>query len=135
MEGSIGGIVIDASFQVSNGRPVYRIKAFVGWDNAASDQSVWEGMVDAQMGKVVGTSQRIALGHLDPQDRKGLAGLHAWDVSLGEAATAAEDYGGGKAIGVHLTERNGESIFEVTLVKNMSPINVAVDAINGYVIS
>ena len=72
-ESMIGGIVIDANFQISNGRPAYVVKISLGWDH-----SVWQGMIDAQTGKVIGKGKTIPEDQLDQKDRSDLAGLHEW---------------------------------------------------------
>lgn len=129
-EGTMGGIVIDANFQISNGRPAYMVRTFLGWD-----RSVGEEMVDAQSGNLIGHGKEIPRDMLDRREQSTLSKLRPWDVSLGEAVTAAEDYGSAKAISVRLMERNGETVFEVTIVRNASLIRLAVDATDGHVIS
>jgi hypothetical protein len=63
------------------------VKIFLGWDH-----SVWEGMIDAQTGKVIGKGETISEDQLDQKDRSDLAGLHDWYASLAEAVVAAEIY-------------------------------------------
>jgi uncharacterized membrane protein YkoI len=134
-ESTMGGIVIDANFQVSNGRLVYVVKAFLHWDKPAADRSMCEETIDAQEGSVIAKGKAIPQGMLDQENQSKLSGLHPWYASLGEAVTAAEDYSHGKAISARLTERKGHSIFEVMTVKDASVINVAVDAADGHVVS
>jgi uncharacterized membrane protein YkoI len=129
-ESTIGGIVIDANFQISNGRPVYVVKTFLGWDH-----SVWDGMIDAQTGKVIGKGQAIPEDQLDQKDRSDLAGLHEWYASLAEAVVAAEYSGSGRPISASFKETNGQVFFEVTVVKNASATKIFVDAKDCHVIS
>jgi uncharacterized membrane protein YkoI len=72
---------------------------------------------------------------LDGQEQSTLSGLHPWDVSLGEAVIAAEDYGSGKAIGARFRESKGQTLLEVTVVKGTSLTKLAVDATDGHVVS
>ena len=129
-ESMIGGIVIDANFQISNGRPAYVVKISLGWDH-----SVWQGMIDAQTGKVIGKGKTIPEDQLDQKDRSDLAGLHEWYASLAEAVVTAEYSGGGRPISASLKERNGQIIFEVTVVKNASATKIFVDANDCHVVS
>src|SRR5438270_1979362 len=84
-EGTVGGVVLEARFRVSHGRPVYFMKTFFGWDESAPEQSVWQGVIDAHTGKVIGKGRTIALSKLDRGDRSALARLQPWYASLGEA--------------------------------------------------
>jgi uncharacterized membrane protein YkoI len=130
IESTLGGVVIDAKFQISNGHPVYIVTTSLAWD-----KSVCEGTVDAQTGDLIAKGKVIPDARLDQKSRSVLAGLHEWYASLGEAIVAAQDSSGGKPISAHLTEREGRAFFEVTLVKGASTIEVVVDANDGHVVS
>jgi uncharacterized membrane protein YkoI len=130
IESMLGGVVIDAKFQISNGHPVYIVKTSLAWD-----KSVCEGTVDAQTGNLIAKGKPIPDARLDQKSRSVLAGLHEWYASLGEAVVAAQDSGGGQPISSRLTERERRAFFEVTLVKGASTIEVVVDANDGHVVS
>jgi uncharacterized membrane protein YkoI len=130
IESTLGGVVIDAKFQISNGHPVYIVKTSLAWD-----KSVCEGTVDARTGNLIAKGKAISDARLDQKSRSVLAGLHEWYASLGEAVVAAQDSSGGKPISARLTEREGKVFFEVTLVKGASTIKVLVDANDGHVVS
>jgi uncharacterized membrane protein YkoI len=130
IESRLGGVVIDAKFQISNGHPVYIVETSLAWD-----KSVCEGTVDAQTGDLIAKGKAIPDARLDQKSRSVLTGLHEWYASLGEAVVAAQDASGGKPISARLTEREGRAFFEVTLVKGASTIEVVVDANDGHVVS
>jgi uncharacterized membrane protein YkoI len=129
-ESSLGGIVISAEFQISNGSPVYVVKTSRAWD-----KSVCEETVDARTGNVITKDKAVPEARLDQRARLMLASLHDWFASLGEAVVAAKDSSGGKPISAHLVERDGAPFFQVTLVKGASTVNVVVDAKDGHVAS
>ena len=129
-EGSLGGIVISAEFQITDGRPVYVVKTSRAWD-----KSVCEETIDARTGNVITKGKAVPEARLDQRARLMLASLHDWLASLGEAVVAAKDSSGGKPISAHLVERDGGVFFQVTLVKGASTVNVVVDTRNGHVVS
>jgi uncharacterized membrane protein YkoI len=124
-EGTKGGTVIGASFDVRNGNPIYRVKTY-------QNNSVWEGMVDAQTGNMIGTGKTTPENQLDQEDKAELAGLSQAYTSLAEAVVMAEDRDAGRAISVGLEETNGKIVFEVKVVDKYASVKkMVVDPKNG----
>ena len=55
IESTLGGVVIDSKFQISNGHPVYIVKT-----SLARDKSVCEGTVDARTGNLIAKGKAIS---------------------------------------------------------------------------
>ena len=121
-----GGPVIDASFDAGNGKPVYKVKTY-------RSNSVWEGIVDAQSGQVIGVGKTTQESQLDQEDKAELAGLQHATATLAQAVDTAEKRGAGKAISAGLEESNGKIVYEVLIVKNSSIQKVVIDPKTGKI--
>ena len=123
-----GGAVIDVSFDAGNGTPVYKVKTY-------QNSSVWEGIVDAASGQVVGIGKTTKESELDQEDRAELAGLPHATVTLAQAVDIAEKRDAGKAISAGLEETKGKIVFEVMIVKNGSVRKISIDPKTGQLLS
>jgi uncharacterized membrane protein YkoI len=121
-----GSRVIDTSFDAGNGKPVYKVKTY-------QSNSVWEGIVDAQSGQVVGVGTTTQDSQLDQEDKAELAGLQHATTTLAQAVGTAEKRGVGKAISAGLEETNGKIVYEVMIVKNSSIQKVVIDPKTGQI--
>jgi uncharacterized membrane protein YkoI len=61
-----GGKGMDVSFEAKGGTPAYRTKVYY-------NNTVWEGLVDANTGKVIGQGTTIPEAQLDQEDKAELA--------------------------------------------------------------
>jgi len=127
-ESARGGIVIDARFEISKGKPVYRVKT-------CRDYSVWEGTIDAQTGELIGKGKTTPEARLDQEKKAELVGLSQAYTTLPEAMAMAEDRDAGRAISAGLEEMQGKIVFEVTVVKNASVKKIMIDPQSGQVVS
>ena len=123
-----GGKTIDVVFDLNKGAPVYKVKTY-------QNNAVWEGMIDAQSGKVVGAGTTTPEDKLDQEDKAELAGLQKATMTLAQAIEAAEKYGTGKAMSAGLEETKGKIVYEVTVVKSGSVRKLVVDPNGGQIIS
>ena len=121
-----GSKVIDASFDAGNGKPVYKVKTY-------QSNSVWEGIVDAQSGRIVGLGTTTRESQLDQEDKAELTGLQHATTTLAQAVDAAERRGAGNAIRAGLEETNGKIVYEVLVVKNGSTQKVVIDPKTGQI--
>jgi uncharacterized membrane protein YkoI len=124
VEGMKGGAVIGVRLDVRNGKPIYRVKTY-------QNNSVWQGMVDAQTGNMIGMGKTTPENQLDQKKRGELTELGQAYTSLGEAVVMAEDRDAGRAINASLGAVKGTIVFEVTVVKNDSVRKMAVDPTSG----
>jgi uncharacterized membrane protein YkoI len=85
------GTAIDVSFDAAEGKPVYKVKTY-------RDNLVWEGIVDAQSGKVIGAGKTTQESLLDEEDKAELVGLNQATTTLAQAVDTAEKRAGGKAM-------------------------------------
>jgi len=122
------GKVIDVSFDAGNGKPIYKVKTY-------QNNSVWEGVVDAQSGQVIGVGKTTQQGLLDQEDKAELAGLQQATATLAQAVDTAEKQLSGKAISAGLEETKGQIVFEVMVVKNGSVQKIVIDPKTGQVLS
>lgn len=123
-----GGKVIEASFYVRNGKPVYKVKTY-------QDTSTWEGLVDAQTGQVIGAGRTRQESQLDAEDKAELEGLRRATITLTQAVTAAEKQAAGKAITAGIEQVKGKIVYEVMTVKDGSLRKTAIDPQNGKILN
>jgi uncharacterized membrane protein YkoI len=121
-----GSKAIDVSFEAGKGKPVYKVKTY-------QNNSVWEGVVDARSGRVIGSGSTTPESQLDQEDQAELAGLQQAGVTLSQAIEAAEKFGAGKAISAGLEETNGKIVYEIMIVKNGSTQKIVIDPKTGRI--
>jgi uncharacterized membrane protein YkoI len=126
--GTKGGIIMSANFEIRAGKPVYEVQTY-------QDNSIWEGIVDAQTGNLMGRGKTTQKSQLDSRDKKIVAGLSRAYTSLAEGVVMAEDREPGKAIGARLDQEQGKMVIEVTVIKNAAVKTMAFDAQSGQVFS
>jgi uncharacterized membrane protein YkoI len=105
-----GGKLMDVSFDVSDGKPVYKVKTY-------QNNEVWEAALDALSGQFVDQGTITPENQLDEEDRAELAGLQQATVALAQAVDAAEKSIGGKAMNAGLEETNGKVVYEISVVQ------------------
>jgi uncharacterized membrane protein YkoI len=119
-----GGKVVDVSFDGRADRPAYRVKAH--WHN-----EIWDGVIDASTGMIVGDGKLISVSTLDVKDRNELARFRAAGIDLSDATEIAERYESGKAVSAGLEEENGKLIFLVVVVSDGSLKEISLDPNEG----
>ena len=130
VEGTQGGLVIAASFEIVAGKPVYRVRTLQSWNHA-----VWDGMIDARTGKLAGKGRTTPVAQLDAQTQSMLARLDDSYLTLAEVVVTAEDRDGGKAMSASLSEAMGELRFRVVVLTGEALKTMVVDAQTGNVVS
>jgi uncharacterized membrane protein YkoI len=104
-----GGKLLDVSFDVLNGKPIFKVKTY-------QNNEVWEVAIDAHSGQFVDYGTTTPVSQLDDEDRAELAGLQQATVTLAQAVDTAEKSVGGKAMSAGLEETNGKVAYEITVV-------------------
>jgi uncharacterized membrane protein YkoI len=122
------GKAMDASIEVENGRPVYRILTYAAG-------KIWEGTVDADTAAVLGEAKTVDTSTLDPQDQEEIAALDAARVSLAGAVGAAEKKVGGRAVDAGLEGQNGKVVYVAEVLKGREMHRVAVDPESGEAVA
>jgi uncharacterized membrane protein YkoI len=122
------GKAIDAAFADYNGTPAYQVKTF-------QHGAVWDGMIDATSGEVIGQGETTPENKLDREDKAELAAFQTAKQSLIQALKAAEQHTGGKAIDAGLEETEGKVVYEIEVVKNGELQSVEVNPESGQVIA
>jgi len=130
VEGTQGGLVIGASFEIAAGKPVYTVRTFQSWNRA-----VWDGTIDARTGKLIGKGRTTPVAQLDTSAKSMLARLDESYLTLAEAVVTAEDRDAGKAMSASLSETNGELRFRVVVRTGEALRTMVVDAQTGQVVS
>ena len=125
---SRGGKLVDVTFDAQHGNPVYRVKTY-------QNNAVWEGIVDARSGQVIGAGQTTPESALDSEDTAELAGLRRAAVSLADAVKIAEQRAAGKAMNAGLEQTNGKIVYEITIVKGDSARKIVIDPASGQLVS
>jgi uncharacterized membrane protein YkoI len=103
------GKLIDVTFDVSDKRPVYKVRTY-------QNNEVWEVAVDAQSGLFVDYGTNIPADQLHEEDKAELAGPQRANVTLSQAVGTAEEKVGGKAMSAGLKATNGEVNYEIIVV-------------------
>jgi uncharacterized membrane protein YkoI len=122
------GKAMDASIEVENGRPVYRILTYAAG-------KIWEGTVDADTGEVVGEAKTVDTSTLDPQDQEEIAALQSARVPLAGAVDAAEKKVGGRAVDAGLEGQNGKVVYVAEVLKGREMHRVSVDPASGEAVA
>jgi uncharacterized membrane protein YkoI len=122
------GKAIDAAFADYNGAPAYEVKTF-------QNGAVWDGMIDAITGQVIGEGETTPESDLDRDDKAELEAFQNAKQTLLQALKAAEDHSGGKAIEAGLDETDGKVVYEIGIMKNGVLETVDVNPENGQVIA
>jgi uncharacterized membrane protein YkoI len=105
------GKAMDAAFADYNGAPAYEVKTF-------QNGAVWDGIIDAMSGEMIGEGETTAESDLDREDKAELAAFKTAKQTLLQALKVAEEHAGGKAIDGGLDEVDGKVVYEVEIVKN-----------------
>ena len=120
-----GGKLMDVSFDVSDGKSVYKVKTY-------QNNEVWEAALDALSGQFIDQGTITPENQLDEEDKAELAGLQQATVTLAQAVDAAEKSIGGKAMNAGLEETNGKVVYEISVVQKMGFVKkVMVDPKTG----
>ena len=118
---------MSANFEIRAGKPAYEVQTY-------QDNSIWEGIVDAQTGNLMGRGKTTQKSQLD-LDKEIVAGLSRAYTSLAEGVVMAEDREPGKAIGARLDQEQGKMVIEVTVIKNAAVKAMVFDAQSGQAFS
>ncbi len=104
-----GSTTADVSFDGAPASPVYRVKTL-------HNDRVWQQVVDATTGEIVGGGAALPITQLDVDDRDNLAALAAVRHRLADAVSVAEHAASGKAISGGLIRERGRLNFSIIVV-------------------
>jgi uncharacterized membrane protein YkoI len=120
-----GGKLMDVTFDVSDGKSVYKVKTY-------QNNEVWEAALDALSGEFIEQGTITPANQLDEEDKAELAGLQQATVTLAQAVNAAEKSIGGKAMNAGLEEINRKVVYEISVVQKAGFVKkVMVDPTTG----
>jgi uncharacterized membrane protein YkoI len=122
-----GGTVMGAGFTAEKGKSVYKVKTY-------QNNSVWEGLVDAQSGEMIGAGKTVPESELDGEDKAELAGISSVTLTLAQAVATAEKQSGGKAIKAELEEVKGKILYEIRIAKSGSLQEMLIDPRSGDIL-
>jgi uncharacterized membrane protein YkoI len=122
------GKAMDASIEVENGKPVYRILSVAAG-------KIWEGTIDADSAAVVGDVKTVDTTSLDPDDQDEIAALQSARISLAEAVEAAEKKIGGRAMDAGLEAQNGKIVYVAEILKERDMHRVSIDPETGEAVA
>ena len=121
------GKVLEARFEVWNGKPVYFIRS------SANDQ-LWEGRIDANTGDLVGQPRTMSAAQLTSTLKRDVKTLGMTQTGLDQAVDNAQSQKGGKAImAVLQPEHRGTPAYDLYLVNNGQIQTAMVNAKTGQV--
>jgi uncharacterized membrane protein YkoI len=121
-----GAAVLDVSYEPQNGQPFYQIRT-------AKAGHVWDGLINATTGEVVGRGTTTVESALDDEDKAELNGLKSAKTSLREATVTAERHGGGRAISAGLEEVRGRVLWDVNVQKDETSRRILIDPATGKI--
>jgi uncharacterized membrane protein YkoI len=104
-----GSTTADVSFDGAAASPVYRVKTL-------HNDRIWQQVVDATTGEIVGGGAALPLTQLDADDRDNLSALKAVRHRLADAVRVAEHAASGKAISGGLVRERGRLNFSIIVV-------------------
>jgi len=104
-----GSTTADVAFDGAAASPVYRVKTL-------HNDRIWQQVVDATTGEIVGGGAALPLTQLDADDRDNLAALRAVRHRLADAVRVAEHAASGKAISGGLVRERGRLNFSIIVV-------------------
>ena len=108
------GKAMDAAFADYNGAPAYQVKTF-------QHGAVWDGIIDATSGEVIGDGETTSESDLERDDKAELAAFKTASQTLLQALKAAEEHAGGKAIDGGLEEVGGKVVYAVDEFSQLAP--------------
>jgi uncharacterized membrane protein YkoI len=123
-----GSQVLDVRFGMHDGQPVYFVRTYNG-----ARKSFWEGMVDANSGKIIGKGQTTPQNELAQQDKTELQGLNNAKWSLEDAVNSVEQHTKGNAVDAWLVQSKGRTAYEVRIDQNGKTQNWRFDPATGQV--
>lgn len=103
-----GSRTIDINFDASDS-PSFRARTVKG-------NVVWENVIDANNGSILGPETTSSLSELDGNDRKSIVALRSVTQELADAVQVAEKAAAGKAVGGILMQEGGKPNFVVFVV-------------------
>lgn len=120
VEKRIGAKVVDISFDGQGDRLAYRIKA-------QRLGKIWNGMIDASTGELIGDALLIPVSRLNASDKVQLTDLKTAGLDLLDAVAIAEKCAGGKAVSAGLGDVDGKLAFLVVVVADGGLKEVSID--------
>jgi uncharacterized membrane protein YkoI len=122
------GKVMDVTFRVQHGTPVYQVKA-------VQNNEVWEATINAGTGISIGPGKTIPEDQLDSEDKAEVQAIQKAQTTLAEAVRSAVAHSRATAINARLRHSNGNAVYEVQVLHFGSSQTVKVNPENGRVIA
>jgi uncharacterized membrane protein YkoI len=123
-----GAAVLDVSFEPEGGRPMYQVRTY-------KDGRVWDGVIDATTGAIVGPGTKTPESTLDDEDKAEVAALRSGKIGLSEALANAERHAGGRALTAGLEQVDGRVVWEILVQNGAENAKLQVDPNSGQVTS
>jgi uncharacterized membrane protein YkoI len=120
-----GGEVLEASYYYLPLRSasVYALKTY-------QNSTLWEAMVDANSGQILGVEETTPRDTLDLEDKAEISGVQTASISITKAIQIAERHTGGKVIAVDLEAVGAGGVFwEVTVVTDGTIRKLLIDPV------
>jgi len=121
---------LDVRFDLRDGKPVYYIRTY-----SPEKKTFWEGMVDANTGKVMGQGTTTPERQLSQTAQDQLKTLANAKWSLGDAVDAAEKHSQADAINAWVIGAPHKTMYQIVVDKNGTPQKFDVDPMTGNVTS
>ena len=119
-----GSMALDVRFDLRDSKPVYYVRTYT-----PDQKTFWEGMVDANTGKVMGQGTTTPQSQLSQTEKDQLDALKNAKWSLEDAVNAAEEHRQADAINAWVVGKN----YEIMVDKNGSPQKLTVDPMSQKV--
>ncbi len=110
--------MVDIGFDVEQGAPVY-------WLFIDVDGKLWNGTVEVATKKLDGG---VSEGAVSGTAKNGIDRFKDLRLSLSEASSTGETYGGGRAVSASLDEFKGRTIFLVVVVSRGHLKQISIDS-------
>jgi uncharacterized membrane protein YkoI len=120
--------VLDVTFRVEHGTPVYQVKA-------VQNNKVWEGTINAGTGMPIGPGKTTPGNQLESEDKAEVQAIQKAQTTLAEAVRSAVVHSRATAINASLRHSNGNAVYEVQVLRFGSLQTVKVNPENGRVIA
>jgi uncharacterized membrane protein YkoI len=127
-EKSSSGKALGASFEDFHGKPAFHIRT-------THRNGIWEGMVDAASGQVIGQGKTTPQNKIDREDQAEISAVEGGKTTLAAAVRTAEQKLSGKAMDAEVEERGGKVVYDVEILANGAVKKTSIDLSTGQAVS
>lgn len=123
------GKALGASFEDSHGQPAFHVRT------TTKKSGIWEGMVDAASGQVIGQGKTAPQDRIDREDQAEISALDGGKTTLTDAVKTAEQKLAGKALDAEIEERGGKVVYDIEVMTNGAVHKTTIDLATGQAVS